>query len=122
MAVPNGPTACRPAGLNTGGLGMMAIGFCYLALVRQGASPNISGHGRIAPTLCAYGLIATLVSCVLGYVICDYFWPNFYFHPVHAGKNVWLAAQGLGVLSWRCERAGELQSDTSWTGAHRLLP
>jgi hypothetical protein len=27
-----------------------------------------------------------------------------------------------GVLSWRCERAGELRSDTSRTGAHRLLP
>ena len=27
-----------------------------------------------------------------------------------------------GGLSWRCERAGELRSDTSRTGAHRLLP
>jgi hypothetical protein len=27
-----------------------------------------------------------------------------------------------GVLSWRCERAGELQSGTSRTGAHRLRP
>lgn len=62
MALLNGPTACRAAGLKTGGLGMMAIGFCFLAIVRQGASPNISRHERIAPTLCAYGLIATLVS------------------------------------------------------------
>src|SRR4029077_10731971 len=28
----------------------------------------------------------------------------------------------VGGLSWRCERAGELRSDTSRTGAHRLLP
>jgi hypothetical protein len=63
-----------------------------------GASPNISRNERIAPTLCAYGLIATLISCVLGYVICNYFWPNFFFHPVQAGKNVWLAAQGLSIV------------------------
>src|SRR5258706_827360 len=28
----------------------------------------------------------------------------------------------VGEFSRRCERAGELRSDTSWTGAHRLLP
>jgi hypothetical protein len=28
----------------------------------------------------------------------------------------------LGGLAWGCERAGELRSDTSRTGAHRLLP
>src|SRR6478672_3610112 len=27
-----------------------------------------------------------------------------------------------GELSWHCERAGELRSDTSRSGAHRLLP
>jgi hypothetical protein len=83
--------------LKTGGLGMIAIGLCYLAIIRQGASPNISRHERIAPALCAYGLIATLVCAAAGYVICNLFWPNFFFHPVPTGKNVWLAAQGLSI-------------------------
>jgi hypothetical protein len=84
--------------LKTGGLGMIAIGLCYLAIGRQGASPEISRHERIAPMLCAYGLIATLVSAAAGYVICNQFWPNFYFLAVPTGKNVWLAAQGLCIV------------------------
>jgi hypothetical protein len=91
------PAVLAELTLKTGGLGMIAIGLCYLAIIRQGASPNISRHERIAPTLCAYGLIATLVCAAAGYVICNLFWPNFFFHPVPTGKNVWLAAQGLSI-------------------------
>jgi hypothetical protein len=80
------------------GLGMTAIGLSYLAAARQGASPTPSGHERIAPTLCAYGLIAELVTAGVGYVACNYFWPNFYFEPVQAGKNLWLVLQGLSIL------------------------
>ena len=83
--------------LKTGGLGMIAIGFCYLAIIRQGAPPNISSHERIAPTLCAYGLIAELVSAAAGHAILNHFWPNLFFEPVQTGKNVWLVAQGLGM-------------------------
>jgi hypothetical protein len=83
--------------LKTGGLGMVAIGFCYQAIVRQGTSPTVSSHERVAPVLCAFGLIATLVSAAAGYVICNCFWPNFFFDAVPAGKNVWLAAQGLSI-------------------------
>ena len=83
--------------LKTGGLGMVAIGFCYLAIIQQGASPNISSHERLAPALCAYGLIAELVCAAAGYAIFNHFWPNFYFHPVSTGKNVWLALQGVSV-------------------------
>ena len=25
-------------------------------------------------------------------------WPNFYFEPVQAGKNLWLALQGISIL------------------------
>jgi hypothetical protein len=77
---------------------MIAIGFCYQAINRQGASPNVSSHERVAPMLCAFGLIATLVSAGAGYVICNHFWPNFYYLAVPAGKNVWLAAQGLSIV------------------------
>jgi hypothetical protein len=84
--------------LKCGSLGMLAIGLCYLAAVREGASPTISRHERIAPTLCAYGLIAEVVTALVGYYVCNIFWKNFYFEPVQAGKNVWLAAQGLSIL------------------------
>src|SRR5450631_772178 len=83
--------------LKSGGLGMTAIGLCYLAAARQGAASKVSGHERIAYTLCTYGLIAELVTAAVGYVVCNYFWPNFYFEPVQAGKNVWLAIQGLSI-------------------------
>jgi hypothetical protein len=85
--------------LKTGSLGMIAIGLCYLALARQSASPNISRHEHIAPTLWSYGLIATLVSAGAGYVICNIFWPNFYFHAVPTGKE--RVARGAGTLHSR---------------------
>jgi hypothetical protein len=83
--------------LKTGGLGMIAIGLCYRVTIRQGASANISSHERIAPMLCAYGLIAVLVTAGAGYVICNVFWPNFYFLAVPEGIRAWLLPQGLSV-------------------------
>ena len=79
--------------LKTGGLGMIAFGLC-----RQGVSPPLTRHESIAPTLCAYGLIGMVVSAAVLYVVGNMIWPNFYFEPVQPGKNLWLAAQGLGVL------------------------
>jgi hypothetical protein len=91
------PAVLAELTLKTGGLGMTAIGLCYLAAARQGAASTVSSHERIAFTLCSYGLIAELVTAAVGYVVCNYFWPNFYFEPVQAGKNVWLAVQGLSI-------------------------
>ena len=92
------PAVLAEMTLKTGSLGMLAIGLCYLAAVRQGASPSISGPERIAPTLCAYGLIAELVAAGVGYAVFNKIWPNFYFEPVQAGKNWWLALQALSIL------------------------
>jgi hypothetical protein len=83
--------------LKMGSLGMIVFGLCYLAAAQQGSSSVISKHERIAVTLCAYGLIAELVTAGAGYVICNLFWPNFYFEPVQAGKNTWLVVQGLSI-------------------------
>jgi hypothetical protein len=83
--------------LKTGSLGMVVIGLCYLAAARLGTSSDISRHERLAVTLCAYGLIAELVTAAAGYVICNKIWPNFYFAPVQAGKNVWLGIQGISI-------------------------
>ena len=84
--------------LKAGSLGMVAIGLCYVAAGRQGASPNITSHERIAPKLCAYGLIAELVAAGVGYAVFNMIWPNFFFEPVQAGKNWWLGLQGLSIL------------------------
>jgi hypothetical protein len=92
------PAVLAEMTLKIGSLGMLAIGLCYLAAVRQGASPSISGHERIAPTLCAYGLIAEIVAAGVGFYVGNMIWPNFYFEPVPAGKNMWLAVQGLSIL------------------------
>ncbi|MDM0082906.1 hypothetical protein QTI17_20130 [Variovorax sp. J31P179] len=83
--------------LKTGGLGMAVIGLCYLSASRQGSPSEISKHERIAPTLCSYGLIAELVTAGVGYALFNYFWPNFFFEPVQAGKNTWLALQGISI-------------------------
>jgi len=92
------PAVLAEMTLKTGSLGMLAIGLCYLAAVRQGASSSISSLERLAPTLCAYGLIAELVTAGVCYAVCNMVWPNFYFEPVQAGKNTWLALQGLSIL------------------------
>lgn len=84
--------------LKTGSLGMIAIGLCHLAIARQGAPSDVSRHERFAVTLCAYGLIAELVTAGAGYVVCNLIWPNFYYHAIPAGKNIWLAVQGLSIL------------------------
>jgi len=91
------PAVLAELTLKTGGLGMTAIGLCYVAAARSGAS-GLSGHERIAPTLCAYGLIAELVTAAVGYALFNKIWPNFYFEPVQAGKNLWLALQGISIL------------------------
>lgn len=91
------PAVLAELTLKTGGLGMIAIGFCYQAIARQDASLELSSRERVAPALCSFGLIATLVTASAGYVICNHFWPNFYYHAIPAGKNLWLAAQGLSI-------------------------
>jgi hypothetical protein len=83
--------------LKTGSLGMIAIGLCYVAASRQESPLGISVNERIAPVLCAYGLIAELVTAGVGYAICVYIWGNFYFGATEPGKDVWLIAQGLSI-------------------------
>src|SRR5215813_6156216 len=83
--------------LKTGSVGMMAIGFAYLALRQQEPAAGLTRREQLAPKLCSYGLIAELVTAGVFYVVCNLIWPNFYFEPVQAGKNVWLAVQGISI-------------------------
>lgn len=81
-----------------GSLGMLAIGLCYVVAGGRGASSRISGNEQLAVKLCAYGLIAEMVTAAVFFVIGNKIWPNFYFEPVPAGKNLWLGVQGLSIL------------------------
>ncbi len=87
------PAVLMEYALKTGGLGMVAIGLCYLVFPRAGAAASVSGGERVAPVLCLGGLIAGLVYAAVGYVVCNLIWPNFFFAHVEMGKDVWLAGQ-----------------------------
>jgi len=83
--------------LKTGGLGMVAIGLCYLVLPRDVAAAPVSGSECMAPGLCLAGLLGATVYMAVGYVVFNMIWPNFYFQPVETGKDVWLAGQLIGI-------------------------
>jgi hypothetical protein len=83
--------------LKTGGLGMAAIGLCYVVYSRNGKAAPLSRGELLAPKLCLGGLIGTLIWASVGYVVCTLVWTNFFFAPVQMGKNVWLAGQGIGI-------------------------
>ena len=83
--------------LKVGSLGMMGIGLVYLAIGQQHPAPDLTSSERLAPKLCSFGLIAELVTAGVFYVVCNMIWPNFFFEPVQAGKNWWLAVQGISI-------------------------
>src|SRR5262245_38037368 len=80
-----------------GGLGMMAIGLCYLAFARDGAMPTVNGAERIGPALCALGVLAEFLLGYLGYFVVNAIWPSFYYVPIQAGKWTWLGVQGASI-------------------------
>ena len=107
--------------LKTGGLGMVAIGLCYIVLPRAGSAIAVSGSERMAPGLCLAGLLGATVYMAVGYVVCNMIWPNFYFAHVETGKDVWLAGQLIGItvyfygiaVAFRRLQRNHLQSDAA---------
>ena len=107
--------------LKTGGLGMVAIGLCYIVLPRAGSAIAVSGSERMAPGLCLAGLLGATVYMAVGYVVCNMIWPNFYFAHVETGKDVWLAGQLAGItvyfygiaVAFRRLQRNHLQSDAA---------
>jgi hypothetical protein len=81
-----------------GGLSMVVIGLCYLALGRDGAMGSISGAERSGPALCAVGIITEFVFGFPLYFAVNAVWPNFYYTPIQAGKWTWLGTQGVCIL------------------------
>ena len=80
-----------------GGVGMIAIGVSLLTFARDGRVSALgTGAGR-SPGLCIFGVLAEFLTGYSGYFVVAHFWPNFYFTPIEAGKNVWLALQGVSI-------------------------
>ena len=85
--------------VQAGSLGMIVIGIIYLAL---GRSFPAGEHAQPSSLwLCIAGLIAVFLTGYVGYFVVDSIWPAFYYAPVTAGKNVWLAGQAISIaLYW----------------------
>jgi hypothetical protein len=80
-----------------GSLAMIVIGLCYLVLARDGAMTSVTDTERMAPALCAGGIIAEVVAGFAGYYAVLAVWPNFYYGPVRAGIWAWLGLQAVCI-------------------------
>jgi hypothetical protein len=80
-----------------GGLGMIAIGVSVLTFARDGRVSALGTGARRSLGLCIFGVLAEFFTGYVGYFVVAHFWPNFYFTPIEAGKNVWLALQGVSI-------------------------
>jgi hypothetical protein len=73
-----------------GGLGMVALGVTLLSI-----SHEKTGEGPLALWLCAVGLLGVFAIGYPGYFVFNAVWPNFYYAPDIAGKNIWLLSQAF---------------------------
>ena len=80
-----------------GSLAMIVIGLCYLVLARDGAMTSVTDTERMAPALCAGGIIAEVVAGFAGYYAVLAIWPNFYYGPVRHGIWAWLGLQAVCI-------------------------
>jgi len=65
-----------------GGLSMVVFGLCYLAFARDGAMSSVSSAERMAPVLCATGIVTEFVFGFPLYFAVNAVWPDFYFTPI----------------------------------------
>jgi hypothetical protein len=77
---------------------MGVIGLCYVVLARAGAMASLTGAERVAPVLCAVGILTEFLFGYPGYFVVNAVWPDFYFTPIEAGKWTWLGIQGACIL------------------------
>ena len=91
------PAVLAELTVKAGSLGMIALGLCYVAAARDGASSTITGNERMAPMLCAVGLVAMFVYAAAGYAIGVAVFGNFFFGATEPGKTLWIGGQGLCV-------------------------
>jgi hypothetical protein len=81
-----------------GGLSMIVLGLCYVTFAREGSLSTISGLERVAPSICATGVIAEFVFGFPLYFAVNAIWPNFYYTPIDQGKWTWLGVQGACIM------------------------
>ena len=105
-----------------GGLGMIAIGLCYVVLARDGAMTSVTSAERMAPVLCAGGIIAEFVAGVAGYYAVAAVWPNFYYTPIRPEDHLaWTARRMHRHLRHRRHmrirrhQARHACADAAWT-------
>ena len=58
---------------------------------------SLTSAERMAPALCAVGIMAEFLAGVAGYYAVAAVWPNFYYTPVTAGKVTWLGLQAVCI-------------------------
>ncbi|MEH7846396.1 hypothetical protein [Rhizobium laguerreae] len=80
-----------------GSLAMITIGLCYVVLSRDDGTRSLTAGERIAPALCAIGILTEFIAGFAGYYAVAAVWPNFYYMPVTEGKVTWLALQGVCI-------------------------
>src|SRR5262249_7528364 len=80
-----------------GGLPLAVIGACLAVFAAQGAIASVTSAERMAPTLCAVGVVTEFLFGYPGYFVVNAIWPNFYFTPIDAGKWTWLGIQGACI-------------------------
>ena len=103
-----------------GGLGMIAIGVCYVVLARDGAITSVTGAERMAPVLCAGGIIAEFVAGVAGYYAVAAVWPNFYYAPIRPVRSlaglqaVCIAIYVLASMRIRRHQTRHACADAAW--------
>jgi hypothetical protein len=79
--------------IQVGGLSLIAIGLCYLALARK-TGLRVTESEQLGLKLCIVGLVSEIITGGVLYLVFDYvFFPNFYFEPITQGKVLWLGAQ-----------------------------
>jgi hypothetical protein len=83
-----------------GGIGMIAIGVSFLTFARDGRVSALGTGARRSLGLCIVGVLAEFLTGYPGYFVVAHFWPNFYYAPIEAGKNVWLALQGVSIAPY----------------------
>lgn len=79
--------------VQVGGLSMIVIGLCYV-FISQSSDRKVTKSEYLGLKLCVAGLIAEVLFGTVLYLVFDFaLYPNFYFEPIEAGKNLWLGAQ-----------------------------
>lgn len=86
--------------IQLGALGMVVFGTLYWVLGKDEPAAEVGAAGNAGLWLCIIGLIGIFCTGYAGYFVADAIWPQFYYKPIEAGKNAWLLAQLLCMVSY----------------------